>query len=573
MAPRRSTTAGRAATGPSDCVPQTNRGRQLRTSGHRSPRRWRIQHADCLKALPKLPANSIDAVITDPPYGLEFMGKEWDSFRSDDPTRSRHRGERACSQGRANGAGDGNHPANGKITVAYGGGVHPETSRCTGCGKRDQFRKKHTCDPSTRWVREPIDLFAAPPTMLAFENWCREWALAAIRVLKPGGHLLAFGGTRTHHRLATALEDAGFEIRDCLCWLYGQGFPKSMNVATAIDKAEGHPPRGRAIPVASTHLPGDRYAEEKLTANPVEPYRARSQAAAAWQGWGTALKPAWEPIILARKPPDGTIADNVGRHGTAALNIDGCRIAFQSDEDEHESKTKNRHADFDSRTRKNRIYGRDERARGNYNATGRWPANVTLSHSESCRQIGRTHIRSNGHHPPTRGAGGIGTAGHKGQKGLAGRSRTGEPVGCWECSPDCTVRMLDEQTGVVGASRFFYCAKASRTERNAGLDSFHAATTDDGRQQPIDNLHQRGKTPRQNIHPTVKPIALMRYLVRLVTPPGGVVLDPFAGSGTTGAAVVLEGAHFLGIEHDPTYVPIARARIKHWAKSTQRPRQ
>ncbi len=522
---------------------------QRGTSRHGSclpnKRRWEVRNADCQKVLPKLRANSIDAIVTDPPYGLEFMGKEWDSFRSDDPGTNRNRGERAGSQGMADGAGEGNYPAREKIAVAYGGGKRPDTSRCTGCGKRDQFRNEHACGPSARWVREPIDPFAAPPTTLAFENWSREWALAAIRVLKPGGYLLAFGGTRTHHRLATALEDAGFEIRDCLCWLYGQGFPKSLNVAAAIDKAEGYAPRGRAIPVASTHLPSGRYAKEKLTANQVEPYKARSRAAATWEGWGTALKPAWEPIIIARRPPDGTIAENVCRHGTGALHIDRCRIAFQPHGDERESKPKNRHADFGSGPRKNRIYGRDKRARGNYDAPGRWPANVALSHSKDCQRIGQTCVRSNCHHPAARGAGGVSTTGHRGQKRLAERSSAGELVGCWQCSPDCAVRILDEQSGV-SPSRFYYSAKASRTERDAGLEA------------------------ARNTHPTVKPIGLMRWLVRLVTPPGGTVLDPFAGSGTTGAAVVLEGAHFLGIERDPTYVPIARARIKHWARSAER---
>jgi hypothetical protein len=300
------------------------------------------------------------------------MGKEWDSFRTDDPGTNRNRGTYSGSHGITDGAGeDEGHPARGKITVAYGGGKRPSTFRCTGCGKRDQFRSEHACGPSTRWARELIDPFAAPPTMLAFENWCREWALAAMRVLKPGGHLLAFGGTRTFHRLTCGLEDAGFEIRDCLMWLHGQGFPKSLNVAVAIDKAEGHPPRGRAIPVASTNLPNGRYANEQLTANPVEPYQPRSRTAAEWQGWGTALKPAWEPIIIARKPLHGTVAQNVRRHGTGALNIDGCRTGFRGQTDERETKTKNRHADLRSKARENRIYGRDERARGNYDAPGR----------------------------------------------------------------------------------------------------------------------------------------------------------------------------------------------------------
>jgi len=525
-------------------------------------RRWEVRNADCLSVLPKLDASSIDAIITDPPYGLEFMGKEWDSFRSDDPGTNRNRGKHSGSHGMADGAGkDEGHPARGKIAVAYGGGKRPRTFRCTGCGKRDQFRNQHACGPSARWARELIDPFAAPPTMLAFENWCREWALAAMRVLKPGGHLLAFGGARTHHRLACGLEDAGFEIRDCLCWLYGQGFPKSLNGAVAIDKAAGHGPRGRAIPVASTHLPSGRYAKEKLTANPVGPYRPRSRAAREWQGWGTALKPGWEPIIVARKPLEGTVAPNVRRHGTGALNIDGCRIGFRCQADERSSKTKNRHADFQSKARKNRVYGRDERRRGNYDAPGRWPANVALTHTEDCWQAGHARVRSNCHHPAVRRKGDLGTAGHKGQDGLTERSSTRELY--WECSPDCPVRMLDEQSGG-GASRFFYCAKATRAERNAGL------RWSSGEQSPGTFQAEGTEKAAHNNHPTVKPLSLMRWLVRLATPPGGLVLDPFTGSGSTGAAAVLEGARFLGIEREAAYVPIARARIKHWARSTER---
>ena len=375
--------------------------------------------------------------------------------------------------------------------------------------------------------------------MLAFENWCREWALAAIRVLKPGGHLLAFGGTRTFHRLTCGLEDAGFEIRDCMMWLHGQGFPKSMNVAVAIDKAEGHPPRGR------------------------EPYQPQSRTAAKWQGWGTALKPAWEPIIIARKPLHGTVAQNVRRHGTGALNIDNCRIAFQSDADESESKTKNRHADLRSKARKNRIYGRDDRARGNYDAPGRWPANVTLSHTEDCHRTGHTHIRSDGHHPATRGKGGLSTAGHNGERGLAERASAGELVSCWECSPDCAVRMLDEHGG--GVSRFFYCAKVSRSERDAGTEGLPSSLIGTWGGEEDDLSEGKKPTwPRANTHPTVKPIALMRQLVRLVTPPGGTVLDPFTGSGSTGIAAVMESTRFIGIERDTDYTTIARARIRHW---------
>jgi hypothetical protein len=427
------------------------------------------------------------------------------------------------------------------------------------------------------------------------QDWHERWVHEAMRVLKPGGHLLAFGGTRTFHRLTCALEDAGFEIRDCLCWLYGQGFPKSLDVSKAIDKAAG----------AKRQVIGQRYdgvgntdssihRQRGLAASRESTYALTAPAtpkARQWQGWGTALKPAWEPIIIARKPLDGTVAQNVRRHGTGALNIDGCRIGFRGQAGQRSRKTKNHHADFRSKARKNRVYGRDEHSRSNNNAPGRWPANVALSHTTDCRQIGHTQVQSNDRHPAASGAGGLGTAGHQGQQGLPKRSSAGELNGCWECSPDCAVRMLDHQSGDVGkgrrrdhgerhaeerrgdclssgfgASRFFYCAKASQSERNAGLERLDA----DDRKKPIDSPNLRGGTLPQNVHPTVKPIPLMRYLVRLVTPPGGIVLDPFAGSGTTGIAAILEGARFLGVEQEADYVATARARIRHWAKKAPR---
>jgi DNA modification methylase len=505
-----------------------------------TPRRWRIIHDDCLKTLPKLQADSVDAIVTDPPYGLNFMGKDWDR-------------------------------------------------------------------------------------PMAGNAWHEAWAREALRVLKPGAHLLAFGGTRTFHRLTCALEDAGFEIRDCLCWLYGQGFPKSLDVGKAIDKAAGAKREVIGTYHGATNIarqadtgkfaryePGARFDPEDRRVEATRPATAKARE---WDGWGTALKPAWEPIIVARKPLNGTVAENVLKHRTGALNIDGCRIGFRGHADERSSKTKNRHADFRSKARENRVYGRDGRARCNYDAPGRWPANVALSHTDDCRQVGHTSVRSAGHHPARRHAGGLGTAGHKGQERLPERSSTGEIVGCWECSPACPVRILDEQSGDVGnrwkhnygeryttedrqyaggcfggggfrggstyadaggASRFFYCAKASRSERDAGLTKHEVhsgarsarrgESSTRGRQRRRQAACNDDSAAACNTHPTVKPIELMRWLVRLVTPPGGAVLDPFAGSGSTGAAAVIEGARFVGIEREAEYIPIIRARIKHWAR-------
>jgi DNA modification methylase len=349
-----------------------------------------------------------------------------------------------------------------------------------------------------------------PPYGLSF--MCRDWDQevpgpdywrAVYRVAKPGAHLLAFGGTRTFHRLACAIEDSGWIIRDCLMWLYGSGFPKSHNIALGIDKKYGAPNRGRAIPTASSFQACDTDRENLLTSNPVEQYRARTPEAAPWVGFGTALKPAWEPIILARKPFRGSVADNVLEHGTGALHIDAGRI----------------------------------------NGNGRWPANLVLD--ESAAAILDDQSGAIVCHPmiaaKSRGLG----------YSFKGPASENVNIG----GGDINVTYGD--TG--GASRFFYTAKASREEREGGLDG-PEETVSDGRAKPADNAYQRGKTKRKNLHPTVKPLELMRWLVRLITSPGGTVLDPFCGSGSTVAAAMIEGFNAIGIEIDPIAVEIARKR-------------
>jgi DNA modification methylase len=291
--------------------------------------RTQLHQGDCLSVMPTMDADSIDSIVTDPPYGLSFMGKDWD----------------------------------------------------------------HGIPGETFW---------------------RE----ALRVAKPGAHLLAFGGTRTYHRLAVAIEDAGWELRDCIMWVYGSGFPKSHN------------------------LKGE------------------------WQGWGTALKPAWEPIIVARKPLIGTVAQNVQQHGTGGINVDGCRVGT-------ETRT-------DSAKRKSGPYTNDRT----------WSTSVTPPRVEPKSYQGRWPANLI----------------HDGS---------------------------DEVTGLMGdAARFFYCSKASKADRGS-----------------------------DNKHPTVKPTDLMRYLCRLVTPPNGIVFDPFMGSGSTGKAAVAEGFRFTGIELSQEYLEIAAARI------------
>jgi len=319
-----------------------------------------LHHGDCLAVLKTMPDASVDSIVTDPPYGLSFMGKKWD--------------------------------------------------------------------------------YDVP----SVEIWAE-----CLRVLKPGGHLLAFAGTRTQHRMAVRIEDAGFEIRDMIAWVYGSGFPKSHN------------------------LKGD------------------------WQGWGTALKPALEPITVARKPLIGTVAENVLAHGTGALNVDECRVG---------------------------------------DTVETWPA--TRSYAAGQMQPG-----------------------HVGETQSTGNA----PAGRW---PANLIHDNSEEVGELlgSAARFFYCAKASKRDRDEGCEGMEAKSRGQeyglnaGGNLPQQTPHKH--EPQRNYHPTVKPTDLMRYLCRLVTPPGGIVLDPFMGSGSTGKAAKMEGFNFIGIELDADYLKIAEARIE-----------
>lgn len=402
----------------------------------------RLFQADSLEVLPTLAPESIDSVVTDPPYGIRFMGKAWDGADIEQET------ERRAKLGRST--------DDGRTSVVFGA--------ASSAGIYD----------------------LSPKGTRAFQEWCYLWAAECLRVLKPGGHLLAFSGTRTYHRLASAVEDAGFEIRDQMQWLFGSGFPKSKN------------------------LSGER------------------------QGWGTALKPAHEPIVLARKPLVGTVAANVERFGTGALNIDGCRIEVT---DPQYAKNCSGDRGHDENRTRSSEFGMTA---GSASALGRWPANVLHDGSDEVLR----------HFPFTESGQPAGIKAG-GQKNCYGMFAGGVPVTGF---------------GDAGsAARFFYCPKASREDRNQGCDGMEKKPLhwSIGDQNPGSFQSDGTDKSSENFHPTVKPTELMRYLCRLVTPRAGLVLDPFMGSGSTGKACTLEGFRFVGIEREAEYFAIARARVGH----------
>lgn len=343
------------------------------------------------------------------------------------------------------------------------------------------------------------------------------WA-AALRVAKPGAYLLAFGGTRTFHRLACAIEDAGWELRDTLGWIYGSGFPKNHDAAKAIDKHHGltgetvavGDPVKRMIPGADQNATGSWIKDNGREYQPGE-YRPAHPDAVRWQGWGTALKPAWEPIFLARKPLVGTVAANVLAHGTGALNINGCRVPSEGGRHREGEPSQARRYNEQGGT----SFAATPGPRGG-DPSGRWPANILHDGSD---EVLAAFPDSDGQRGDLRGH-----ASERPSKNAYGAMRAARDA---------------EARGDSGSTaRFFWSPKASTAERNLGLG-------------PND----------KNRHPTVKPVDLMAYLCRLICPPGGVILDPFMGSGSTGLAANREGFGFIGIDLDPEHCRIARLRI------------
>ena len=453
-----------------------------------------------------IPDASVDAVCTDPPYGLGFMGKEWDSGKSFVERKA----------------------ATGNTFDHVGGNHNPSNSADAARTRRAESAK--------------------------FGAWCELWAAECLRVLKPGGHLLAFGGSRTWHRLAAAVEDAGFEIRDSIAWLYGSGFPKSLDVSKAIDKAAGaerevvgyEPSRftvpksgmmtraGRARegyrPAEGPPSVMERNADENGYRRP--PITApATPAAEQWQGWGTALKPAFEPIVVGRKPLAGTVAANVLTHGTGALNIDGCRIG--TDDDTGRVRTRGQAMPGDERTDSGMgaMYSPGHRFVSESHTAGRWPANVVLDESQAATLDEQSGTLTSGANPTRRGADGD-------------RTVLGSFGGQSDANPQ---RGVDKG----GASRFFPVVDFEPDELDLLARFLYVAKADASERPRVDGI----------AHPTVKPLALMRWAVRLVTPPGGKVLDLFAGSGTTVEACIVEGFECVAIEREADYLPLIETRV------------
>ena len=364
---------------------------------------------------------------------------------------------------------------------------------------------------------------------------------AVMRVLKPGAMLLAFGGDRTHHRVMCAIEDAGFEIRTCIYWVFGQGFPKSLDISKAIEEAAGverevvgmRKLTGKARILAGGHYAG-RYEEATAWRETYDNTAPATPLAKLFSGYGTALKPAAEIIIVAMKPLDKNFAHNAERHGVSGINIDGCRVptSAKSFKDRRDDKVQ-------------------QNAYGKYGVSdydgslGRWPSNLILDDSDEVLRL----------FPMTHGAGTF-------REG----SRAGNTFGVRQDEGAEYQRAAIDGGG--SAARFFYCCKASQSERDAGCQDLEAGLPVDGADKWTEQDRRKGagvtRRLSHNTHPTCKPLDLMRYLCRLVTPPAnGLILDPFLGSGTTGLAAIQTGNGFVGVELEKASMRIAVARIKH----------
>jgi DNA modification methylase len=434
----------------------------------------KILHGNNIDLLKTLPDNSVDSIVTDPPYGLSFMNKKWD--------------------------------------------------------------------------------YDVP----SVELWQEVY-----RVLKHGGHVLSFGGTRTYHRMVVNMEDAGFEIRDQIMWLYGSGFPKSYNIGKAVDKIQGNHrevigEKNRGD-VERAKEKGVGYLADVANRNNIKQFgygtEIITKGESDWEGWGTALKPANEPICLARKPlSEKSVAENVLKYGTGGINIDGCRVELHDGDD---SRLGGDGSWKTNKSAKNVYNGGYSGIEVGSSSLGRFPANVIHDGSDEVLQGFPLTGKGNGEKP------------YK----YSGKEYNNKETSMFNGDkPQAPSNFNDSGS----ASRFFYCAKASKSDRNDGCDKIDGKYVAQGNQAQAElkrgnvNFEQGNKHNKvefkKNFHPTVKPTDLMRYLCRLITPPNGIVLDPFMGSGSTGKGAILEGFDFIGMELDPEYVEIAKARIAHAQK-------
>jgi site-specific DNA-methyltransferase (adenine-specific) len=442
---------------------------------------WQVINGNSAEILKTYPDNSFDCVVTDPPYGINFLGKAWDSNTGD-----------------------------------------------------------------------------------------REVYEQCLRVLKPGGHLLAFSAARTYHHLAMTVETVGFEIRDQIMWIYGSGFPKSQDVGRQIDKSQN---KGKFIGTGATQMSGGpkEFPDGALPRSEKMIHEPETDEAKQWSGWGTQLKPAHEPIVMARKPVIKSIRENVLEHGTGAINIDATRVGYANEQDKNSIDHKMPTAAWSGHTNQVDSYEKGQFIKVETNQLGRFPANVIHDGSDEVVSMFPDNCGNAAKAKRTKSS--ITGSGHS----LTVAKNAGDDNGFYD--------------GLGSAARFFYCPKVNRSERHIGFDpnsqgniiesevfgktpvcldcgkTRNGSTKHDGC-DPENIGFQERRTERSsdvgNNHPTVKPIELMKYLIKLVTPMNGHILDPFNGSGSTGCAAVELGFDYTGIELDPNYVEIANKRISHW---------
>ena len=368
-----------------------------------------------------------------------------------------------------------------------------------------------------------------------------------LRILKPGGHLLAFSGSRTYHRMAVAIEDAGFEIRDMIEWVYGSGFPKSLNIGKAVDKLQGN--EREVIGDNPNHRPNSPKDNTKGDFNPnSEGNKILTKGNSPYEGYGTALKPAHEPCVLARKPLEKgmTVATNALKHGTGGLNIDGTRVGYTDEKDKNSAKPGSFNYSDDSTAGYVALSTRQKLKDNWQQPTGRFPANFIHDGSDEVEAV----------FPDTKG-------------GKFTQKTRKRDKGWGNSSPGDGVEAIDNYGDSGSASRFFYTAKASKSERNAGLEGFEEKEREMMAQMGQGNTPQQTphqNTPQANHHPTVKPLSLTKYLATLIKPPtGGRLLVPFSGSGSEMIGALQAGWEYVeGVELTEEYIPIAEARIKYW---------